>query len=186
MIELTENKTHKTAVIIIPPAEAWPPIQAIRERYDRNFRRWMPHITLIYPFRPVNEFDALSEQFARMFVDLQPFDLELTTFNLFQHPHRGCTIWLAPEPEDFVIDLQTRLWQVVPDCDEVRRHPNGFTPHLSIAQARRKNIATSLITEWRDTWTTLKFRVSQIHLIWRNDPPDDVFRVGRSVQLGKM
>ena len=160
--------------------------RGVQSRYDRNFRRWMPHITLIYPFRPANEFDALSEQFARILADLQPFDLELTTFNLFQHPRRGCTIWLAPEPEDSVIKLQTRLWQVVPDCDEVRRHPNGFTPHLSIAQARRKNIAADLITEWRNTWTTLKFRVSQIHLIWRNDPPDDVFRVGRSVQLGKM
>src|SRR5262249_27220192 len=50
--EMIDNATHTTAVVVIPPADAWPPIQALRERYDRQFRRWMPHITLLYPFRP--------------------------------------------------------------------------------------------------------------------------------------
>ena len=45
------NKTHTTAVVLIPPESVQPPIQAIRSVHDRNFLRWMPHITLLYPFR---------------------------------------------------------------------------------------------------------------------------------------
>jgi hypothetical protein len=46
------SKTHKTAVVIIPPEALWAPIQAVRKEHDRQFRRRMPHISLIYPFRP--------------------------------------------------------------------------------------------------------------------------------------
>ena len=52
-----EMKTHKSAVVIIPPEEIWEPIQKIRRLYDRQCHRWMPHITLIYPFRPRSELE---------------------------------------------------------------------------------------------------------------------------------
>ena len=45
-------KTHHTAVVAMPPPEVWEPIQAIRRQHDRNVHRWMPHITLLYPFMP--------------------------------------------------------------------------------------------------------------------------------------
>lgn len=180
------SKTHKTAAVIIPPEEAWPPIQAIRKKHDRQFRRWMPHITLIYPFRPVFQFDPLTERFAGVCSDLRPFQLELQSFNLFRHSNKTCTIWLAPEPEGQLVELQTRLWEVVPDCDEVSKHPNGFTPHLSMGQARGRDIAIRLINDWQSKWRRIRFTVSEIFLIWRNDPPDDVFRIGKSIQLGSM
>ncbi len=44
--------TYTTGLVVIPPEAAWPPIQAIRAEHDRKLRRWMPHITLIYPFLP--------------------------------------------------------------------------------------------------------------------------------------
>ena len=59
-----ERKTFTTAVVLIPPGEVQPAIQAIRQVHDRHFKRWMPHITLLYPFRPHSEFDQLAERFA--------------------------------------------------------------------------------------------------------------------------
>ena len=50
------QKTHTTAAVLIPPEDVWGPIQAIRREHDRQFRRWMPHITLLYPFRPREQF----------------------------------------------------------------------------------------------------------------------------------
>ena len=57
---MAENtKTICAAAVIIPPQEIWRPIQAMRARYDRHFARWMPHITLAFPFRPREEFESL-------------------------------------------------------------------------------------------------------------------------------
>jgi hypothetical protein len=44
------SKTHQTVVAVVPPQEAWGPIQAIRERHARQLRRWPPHLNLLYPF----------------------------------------------------------------------------------------------------------------------------------------
>jgi 2'-5' RNA ligase len=177
------SKTHKTAVVLIPPQEAWSPIQAIRRAHDRNFKRWMPHITLVYPFRPRREFDLLARGFARACEEIVPFEVELATFHWFRH-RSSHTLWLAPEPKEAVVDLQTALWRTVPDCDEVRQHAGGFTPHLSVGQVRGKDALCGLLTELQDAWTPIRFQVCQVSLIWRNDPPDDVFRVGQSVTLG--
>ena len=43
---------HKTATVIIPPECVWGPIQAIRQKHDSEVGRWMPHVTLTYPFLP--------------------------------------------------------------------------------------------------------------------------------------
>jgi hypothetical protein len=43
---------HKTAAFIIPPEGVSGPIQAIRQQHDRKVGRWMPHVTLTYPFLP--------------------------------------------------------------------------------------------------------------------------------------
>lgn len=178
------SKTHKTAVVVIPPAEVWPPIQAIRRKHDRQVRRWMPHVTLLYPFRPAAEFDAVSAELARVGAGLRAFEMELATFHLFAHSRRRATIWLAPEPGDAVRDLQTRLWQAVPDCDELRRFADGFTPHLSVGQARGTEEARRLIDRWQSTWVPLRFQVTAMALIRRDKPPNDVFRVAKTIPLG--
>ncbi|GAH05617.1 unnamed protein product, partial [marine sediment metagenome] len=49
------SKVYSSAVVIIPPREKWASIQEIRKIYDRNLTRWMPHITLLYPFRSRNQ-----------------------------------------------------------------------------------------------------------------------------------
>ena len=55
-----------------------------------------------------------------------------------------------------------------------------------------KRLGSKFLTQHRlivicrlDPLDPLKFTVSDICLIWRNDPPDDVFRIGRRIQLGK-
>jgi 2'-5' RNA ligase len=89
-------KTHKTAIVIIPPENLWQPIQEIRRQHDRHFRRWMPHITMIYPFRPCGEFDELANKFYPVFQHFRPFQIRLSLISQFQHPGENYTLWLAP------------------------------------------------------------------------------------------
>ncbi|MDQ7065296.1 MAG: 2'-5' RNA ligase family protein [candidate division KSB1 bacterium] len=175
------NKTHKTAVVILPPETIWEPIQRIRRAYDRNLRRWMPHITLLYPFLPVVQFDRVTEQFQGRLRSFEPFELQLSDIRYFKHGRERFTLWLAPEPAEAVAALQERLWQAVPECDETRKFPGGFVPHLSIGQVSRRSRLQDVLQALQRDWRELRFRVQSIALIWRNDPPDDVFRVDRVI-----
>jgi len=102
------DKTYKTAIVVIPPEEAWPPIQAIRRARDRNYRRWMPHFTLVYPFVPKAQFESVIGELADAVRAIQPFDITLAEFRAFFHrSHRSgrSTVYLAPEPPAPVIAL---------------------------------------------------------------------------------
>ena len=82
-IGTTEYRIYTTAIVVIPPQESWAAIQAIRQQHDRKVRRWMPHITLIYPFCPVEDFPAMRDPLAAALARLPAFDVTLTDFKTF-------------------------------------------------------------------------------------------------------
>ena len=143
----------------------------------------MPHITLVFPFRPVQDFDGIAPGLRAACEQFQPFDLQLSEFRFFRHPRDRCTIWLAPEPEQLLIRFQSVLWRVVPECDDVRNHVGGFRPHLSVGQSPNIPSCVHLIRKFSAGWKPIQFRVSDIALIRRGDPPDDVFWVDRNIPL---
>lgn len=178
-------KTHMTAVVVIPSREVWEPIQAIRREHDRQYRRWMPHITLLYPFRPREEFDQVAPRLAEKCAEIAPVSVTLLEFRYFRHRGGKHTIWLVPEPKEALVELQSRIQNAVPDCNDQSRHKDGFTPHLSVAQASGKEARLDLLNKFRGNWKPLTFEVPEISVIYRGDPPDDIFRVDRTVILGK-
>ncbi len=177
-------KTHTTAVVLIPSAEVWRPIQTIRQQYDRNARRWMPHITLLYPFAPRSSFAELLPALTATCAEVAPFAITLAHFDLFVRGPRGSTIYLAPEPAAPLVALQRRLWEAAPAYDDTRRRANGFTPHLSVGQARSSAEAQVLREMLESSWQPLTFTAGAIQLIWRGEPPDDIFRVAHTLPLG--
>src|SRR5690242_15270729 len=106
--------THKTAVVAIPPAGLWPPIEAIRREHDRHVRRWMPHITLIYPFLPKEDLEEAVRRFSMPLGKIAPFTVRLAAFRFFHHGHRRYTLWLDPEPAEAVAGLRQALLGAVP------------------------------------------------------------------------
>lgn len=177
-------KTHQTAVVLIPPEQHWEPIQTIRRQHDRHVARWMPHVTLLYPFHPRDQFDAVESKLRNACQAIQPFELRLAEFRHFHHGRARYTLWLAPQPAETVIRLQAALGMAVPDCKETSGYPAGFTPHLSVGQALGHQRLVALEAELQANWQPLSFPVRNVSLIWRNRPPDDVFRVDRRISLG--
>jgi len=173
--------TVRTAVVLIPPRDVWPPIQAIRAEHDRHYRRWMPHVTLLYPFRPRDDWAAVLEPLSGACARIEPFEVRLTAFARFRH--RGSqTLWLVPEPKAQLVALHTALWRAVPGCDDTRQRGGGFTPHLSVGQAPDAQ-AEALLARLYAGWEPITFLASEVQLIWRNEPPDDAFRVGDRIGL---
>lgn len=177
-------KTRHAALVVIPPEEIWHPIQAIRRSHDRHFRRWMPHITLLYPFLAAASYRHQCEDLLRACAQLSPFPLALRTLHLFQHGKDGHTLWLAPEPPDPIRELQAALLAVTPHCDDTARFPSGFTPHLSLGQMRGSEKAEHLCARIQQHWLPLQFMVDRIYYIRREEPPQDVFHIEDSLPLG--
>jgi 2'-5' RNA ligase len=176
--------TYCSAIVILPPPELWGSIQEIRQEYDRQFRRWMPHINLIYPFRPRGQFDVLIRPLTAACRSVQPFEVELTEFHSFVRPH-DCVMWLRPDPVEKVIQLHDAIFEVVPDCDHVRGFEEGFTPHLSVGQIIKNKHLEGTLRRLKKIWKPIKFTVSEVALLWRDNPPNDIFEIEQTIRLGE-
>ena len=108
----------------------------------------------------------------------------MQAFQYFQHGRKGFTLWLSPEPKESFDEFQNLLMSEAQDCDEVRRHENGFTPHLSVGQLSNHSELCRIRDELQANWKSLTFRAAEVCLISRGDPPDDVFRIDYRIQLG--
>jgi 2'-5' RNA ligase len=176
------GKTHQTAVAFVPPQEVWGPIQAIRERHDRQYRRWMPHINLLYPFYLAGQFTEALPPLVAACAKITPFMVTLAEFRFFQHSSRKATLWLAPEPKEDLVRLQAALQAACPDSDDLSHFAAGFTPHLSVGQAGSPQEAQQFQDGWQRTWEPIHFELSAIALLQRG--PETPFEIERWVPLG--
>ncbi|MEJ2287455.1 MAG: 2'-5' RNA ligase family protein [Deinococcales bacterium] len=170
-----EGKSPLTAVVAVLPEELWPPVQEIRRRHDRQLHRWMPHVTLLYPFLPSDRLTAARPRLRQVAAESRAFEVELAHFELFRH-ERAATLWLRPEPNDPFEALRTALESAFPGMDDTRRFAHGFTPHLSVGQAPLDE-AEGLRAALQAGWRPLRWRVDAVALIRRGPPPRDVFRI---------
>jgi 2'-5' RNA ligase/uncharacterized protein (UPF0248 family) len=176
---LAARPVYRSAVVVIPPEEVWPPIQAIRRLHDRNVERWMPHVTLVYGFVPEDFFDDASRLIAAALAGMRPFRVRLEGFGTFRH-RASTTAWLRPlaEPSDALRRLQGAVQALFPQCDEQTVRPSGFVPHLSVGQFRSPADAAERLPDW----TPLEFAVDAVALISRHG--DGPFEVRHRVPLG--
>jgi 2'-5' RNA ligase len=177
------STTHQTALVLIPPPEVWEPIQAIRRVHDRQFRRWMPHVTILYPFVTRALLDRALPAASEALSELAPFEVTLARFDVFRHRGATTTLWLAPEPKAALVALQAASLHRFPECSATSRFPGGFTPHLSVGQTHDEECLRVLRAEL-ERWTPLAFTVRNLTIIVREPPPDDVFRTFAEVPLG--
>jgi RNA 2',3'-cyclic 3'-phosphodiesterase len=178
-------KTPKTAVVIIPPQRVWQFIQNIRKKHDRQFNRWMPHITMLFPFKPKSEFDWALEELQHVCASFKSFEISLKRFDKFRQGKKNHTIWLAPEPREKIIELQERIFQIFPECEDVQKFAQGFNPHLSVGQTASGAKMRTILEDLEKSWKPIKFQVSEVSLIWRKDPPNDKFQVWDTAPLSK-
>ena len=170
-----QSKTHTTAVVLIPPASVQPPIQALRRIHDRNFVRWMPHITLLYPFAERHNFESVIPILTKAAQQVSPFSVALTRFDGFKH-RKSATLFLVPEPTDKIVRLHATLMHHLPEYGDTARFAGGFHPHLSVGQFSHLSLRTEqerLQTEWQP----VRCEMEAISLIYRSPETDDRFVV---------
>ncbi|QSQ18852.1 DUF504 domain-containing protein [Pyxidicoccus parkwayensis] len=178
---------HHTAVVLIPPEAVWEPIQALRRKHDSRFQRWMPHVTLLYPFVPEEYFDEAEALLSEALLGAKPFEVTLAGFDHFEH-RANVTAWLRPEdqPHGALEALHAALAQAMPECDEQgRKSAHGFTPHLSVGQLPRSGAAdiARTLANWQKHWRPLTFEAREVCIIRRKG--DTPFEVVRRIPLGR-
>ncbi|MGB1016096.1 MAG: poly(A) polymerase, partial [Nannocystaceae bacterium] len=174
----TVPPTHHCAVVLLPPESMWPSIQAVRTAHDRHHPRWMPHITLLYPFVPREHLVQAARQLAELVEEVKPFEVTLAEAKQFVHT-RSRTAYLAPTsaPKKALCDLQAHLLSEFPLCNP--SPDNGpFTPHLTLGQLAKN---PQQVGEQLRAWQALAcpeprtFEVAQVAIITRTaDTPFEI------------
>jgi len=186
-LKLPAHLTYKTAIALLPPSSITSPIEAVRSVHDKNFKRWPPHINLIYPFlaSPLETTDsnaprlsqAIQARLEKATSGIQAFRVPLNADQpgTFHHSESSKTVWLGPVPDDDVNKLQAALQAEFAECDSDQR---AFTPHLSVGQARTDKVAEQLRKEIgnrvaenrqleKDAPRTLDWFVDKVYVIER-------------------
>jgi len=174
------KKVHQSAVVIIPPRNTWDQIQTIRAVHDKSFKRWMPHINLIYPFVPALNFASVVDQVSKSISSFAPFQINFDELGHFGYKVTS-TMFVRPKTKsNELILLQNSLQNAFPQFNDISNlSPQGYTPHLSLGQFNPKDI-TETLKKFQSLWTPFTFTVSEIFLISRNgidDPFVEFFRV---------
>lgn len=173
--------TVQTALCVIPPEHLWPPIQAIRSQHDRAYPRWMPHINLVYPFVPEQEFPLIKARLAPAVQRHQPFSLQFdaSSFHYFTQRAKRCTYHLRPKEATDLVALQKSIENQLPNTLKSDR---PFQAHLTLGQCQ-ESMVTGHLNSMAATWIPMEFVVDRVFLISRENHPEDHFVIKEEIPL---
>ena len=171
--------SHQTAVVVIPPAELWPPLQDIRRHHDKAYTRWPPHFNVLHPFIAEEVLELHCPRIALALAHLPPFSVSLAQVDAFDD-RRGY-LWFGPgslEEQRGMCRLHGLLASQFPFC---RRE--GYTPHLTVGQFGPSDIIHHR-KEINRRWRPVRFTVDRVHVLAK-PAGHGPYRVVYSVPLGQ-
>ena len=182
---LCAKPVYRSALVVMPPESSWEEIQTIRQKHDKSFTRWMPHINLVYGFLPEKHFEAAAKVLQAELAKIPAFEVTLESFAQFSH-RASNTVFLQPDfgSQGVLKSFQARLEGLFPHCDEQgRKSDKGFTPHLTVAQFKKGEAEDKerMIKRWNRAWRPKTFPVKEIFLISRRD--DQPFEIRHAIPL---
>ncbi|MFH2009983.1 MAG: 2'-5' RNA ligase family protein [bacterium] len=180
---LNVKKSSRSALAIVPPESLWEPINAIRRKHDKQLVRWMPHLSLLFPFVHPDFVDDELPVLAEVAATVRPFSITFGELRHFEHPTGTSTLWLAPAPRAPLDALYRALVERYPDLDTAARFETGFTPHLSVGQTGSHLSGHRISQELQKVWQPLELTVDALSVLTR--PLSGPFEVHCRVELQK-
>ncbi|MEK6275513.1 MAG: 2'-5' RNA ligase family protein [Actinomycetota bacterium] len=122
----------RTALIVVVP-EAEPLVGEWRAKHDWSAQHGVPaHITLLFPFVPVEEVDEqLLGDLRELFASQPAFTYRLPRVDRFPE-----VVWLAPEPAEPFKDLTDLIVARYPDYPPYEGIHDEVIHHLTVAEGR--------------------------------------------------
>lgn len=174
-----------TALIIEVP-EAEPLVREVRHQFDPVSNSGIPaHITLLYPFVPVELFDsAIEATLLAVLAATEPMSFSLSSLHEFSD-----AIFLMLEPDVELRKVMGQVWQAFPEYPPYGGggHITEPTPHLTVAQPGDPDRQRSLRPELEamfEPHLPLAVRVDHASIFVRDD--SGLWRRHRSLPFGNV
>ena len=153
----------ETALVIVAPPEVQEFSAPFRERYTAT--RIPAHLTLLYPFVPVDEVDVAAERLRGVCSEVAPFEITLDRYGEFE-----TAIFLEPSDPRLIRALFRLVANAFPE------HPPyggefgpDLHPHLTLAAFERPDQKGSVSLRSAPSFT---FWIDRLHIfVGTSDPP---------------
>eukprot|EP01040_Poterioochromonas_malhamensis_P009230 gene9230-10019_t len=125
------SKLHfTTALVIIIPEEFHDMINRLRSQYDHAYPRWMPHMTLYYPFVSIEQFPEIANRLQTALRGFGNISINLNKISFFSQKGKS-TLHLAPQDDTRLQELFQLIHQTIPEVPLARAQ---YKPHATIGQ----------------------------------------------------
>jgi 2'-5' RNA ligase len=162
----------KTALALLVPSHLQPEINALRKIHDKAYRKWEPHINILYPFvDPSVLSPAVSTLRSHLYSNpISPFKVKIENVGTFEH-RRNATVFLKPgdESEEKISALRKTLVTVLGREETEGTHDGVFRPHLTIGQAALTGLMRQRLVEKVRKLVGLEWEVEGLVVLRREE-----------------
>jgi endonuclease/exonuclease/phosphatase family metal-dependent hydrolase/2'-5' RNA ligase len=159
-----------TAVALVVPGHLQPDINSLRKLHDKAYRKWEPHINLLYPFVDPSQLPAAVSILRQHLLDHQHerLRIDLSQVDTFTH-RRNATVFLKPSPDSEMSICQLRASMATSlGCDESEgTHDGTFRPHMTMGQASLAGLQLNRLSEKVEKLTGLAWQGGSVVVLKR-------------------
>lgn len=168
-----------TALAIVPPAELWESIEALRAVHDKSYARWPPHCNLFFPFVSVATFSTSAATLKKA-LDAKKIGSFKVRLNHFYHTKESKYMEIRVDGENGeackaiydIVKVTVTSLKLAPKKED-------YVPHFTIGQCAQGEIDETLAALQAD-WTPLEWTVEELCLMHR---PKDRFKTVEKINL---
>ena len=118
----------ETGLVIMPPAEIRTEINMWRRVYRAYESTVTPHITIIYPFIPIEVWDTNRRTILNAIKDVHPFSIKLHELGTFVHDES--VLWLRPENGKHLVRIRAKMHDLF--ASQMTASSFDYVPHMTI------------------------------------------------------
>ncbi|KAI1143143.1 hypothetical protein F5Y05DRAFT_143909 [Hypoxylon sp. FL0543] len=159
--------SYDTALCIIPPKHLWPPIDHLRSIYDPAYKKWPPHINLVYPFVSARDLPRASDLILSRFQEAGKIDdLNVRLDHSGGFIHKKITFFMQDKDPARLSKLAELRAMIL---DSLGCKPNEFQMHMTFGQSKEPNSPLSKhILEKIGLVPPFEWKVEKLHILIRD------------------
>jgi 2'-5' RNA ligase len=177
----------QTALTLIVPQNLEAELNSLRRIHDKAFRKWDPHINILYPFvEPTRLFSAVAilRETLRE-THSKRVRINLDEVGVFKH-RKNATVFLKPdvESEESASQLRKILVHALGCNERDGTHDGVFRPHLTVGQAALNDNSINKLVEQVEKLVGLGWESMSLAVLRRESSGE--MRVVEELRLGNL